>query len=410
MVAGLLIPIHRKLRPQIERLFFRERYALEQGVDSLLGELTTCDTPERLLGLSGERLDELLRPESCVIYARAGDTYTPVFVQGRAVPAAFDAQSPLIAALRSRNRPLLAERWAASRDATGLGPFDRAALETLDVAVVLPIRRGTELLGFLCLGGKHSGDVYTSTDVALLGSVVHAISRELLRFDDAEVIRQSRAMQEALRRYVPAPVAARVAGGEPIHAGEREVSVLFVDIRGYITYAEGRRAEGIFRTTNRFTETVARIVREHGGTVVEFTGDGLMAVFGAPEPLAQKERAAVEAGRELHGAVDALVLDDAGPLSVGVGIATGPAWIGDVHAFDHDIWTVVGNTPNLAARLQALTRDLDAAMVIDAATWRRAGYVAADLVRREQLPIRGRTEPEDVYLLPLVPPRAAAAG
>jgi class 3 adenylate cyclase len=406
-LAGLVVPAQRRLRPQIERVFFRERFALERGVESLLGDLTTCDTPERLLGLSGERLDALLRPESCVIYARAGDAYAPVFVRGgRAVPAAFEAQSPLIAALRSRDRPLVAERWAAA----GLTPFDRAALETLGVAVVLAIGRGTELVGFLCLGGKRSGDVYTSTDVALLGSVAHAVSRELRRFDDAEIIRQSRAMQEALRRYVPAPVAARVAGGEPLHGGEREVSVLFVDMRGYTTYAEGRQAEGIFRTTDRFTETVARIVREHGGTVVEFSGDGLMAVFGAPEPVAQKERAAVEAGRDLIDAVRRLVVEDAGPLSVGVGIATGPAWVGDVHAFDHDIWTVVGNTPNLAARLQALTRDLEAAMVIDAATWRGAGYVAADLVSRERVPIRGRTEPEDVYLLPLVPSRAAVAG
>jgi class 3 adenylate cyclase len=407
-LAAVLVPAYRVLRPQIDRLFFRERYALERGVESLLGDLTTCDTPERLLEVSGDRLDALLRSEACVIYARAGDAYAPVFVRGRVVPAAFEAQGPLIAALRSRDRPLVAERWAGRRDTAALGPFDRAALETLGVAVVLPIRRGQELFGFLCLGGKRSGDVYTSTDVALLGSVAHAISRELLRFDDAEIIRQSSAMQAALRRYVPAPVAARVAGGDPLHAGECEVSVLFVDIRGYITYAEGRKSDSIFRTTNRFIQTVARILRERGGTVVEFTGDGLMAVFGAPEPLAQKERAAVEAARDLAAAVGAVEVEDAGPLSVGVGIATGPVWVGDVHAFDHAIWTVVGNTPNLAARLQALTRDLEAAVVIDTATWRGAGYVAADLVPREAVPIRGRSEPEDVYLLPLVALRATA--
>ena len=63
------------------------------------------------------------------------------------------------------------------------------------------------------------------------------------------------------------------------------------------------------------------------------------------------------------------------------------------------IWTALGNTTNLAARLQSLTRELDAAMVIDLATWRAAGDTASDFDRREQVPIRGRSHREDVYVL-----------
>jgi len=111
----------------------------------------------------------------------------------------------------------------------------------------------------------------------------------------------------------------------------------------------------------------------------------------------------VEAGRELLGAVGSLPVGGTNELSVGVGIASGPAYVADVHAVDHHIWTAIGNTPNLAARLQALTRDLDAAMVIDATTRERAGYVSADFVLRQRLTIRGRTEPADVYMLPLAP-------
>ena len=408
-LAAVLVPAHRRLRPQIDRLFFKERYAIERGVEGLLHELAGCDGPEALFRLTGGRVDALVRPDACVIYTRAGDAYVPACVRGRAVPLAFEAGSPLIASLESLTRPLVAERWAGGRDLVGLGPFDRAALETLGVAVILPIRRGDTLVAFLCLGGKRSGDVYTTTDLALLGSVAHAISRELLRFDDAELVREARAMQEALRRYVPAPVAAQLGGRTSPVAGERDVSVLFVDIRGYTTYAEGRKAEDVFTTTNRFTEAVSGVVRAQGGTLVEFSGDGILAVFGAPEPLAQKERAAVEAGRDLIAAVGSLDVDGGRSLSVGVGIASGPAYVGDVQAVDHRIWTVIGNTPNLAARLQTLTRDLDAAMAIDAATWQRAGYVAADFLRHERVAIRGRTEPEDVYLLPLFH-RAAATG
>ncbi len=219
-------------------------------------------------------------------------------------------------------------------------------------------------------------------------------------------------MQEQLRRYVPGAVAEQLASGAELTTGEREVSVLFVDIRGYTSFSETRRAEEIFSTVNRYTETVSQIVQKHAGSVVEFNGDGMMAVFGAPRELAHKERAAVEAGYEIVEAVGALPVEDQEgrrtKLSVGVGIATGEAFVGNIQAVDRMIWTAIGNTTNLAARLQSLTRDLDAAMVIDLATWRAAGEVASDFERREAVPIRGRRHSEDVYLVPLGSERGAS--
>ncbi len=211
-------------------------------------------------------------------------------------------------------------------------------------------------------------------------------------------------MQESLRRYVPGAVAEQLASGRDLEAQEREVSVLFVDIRGYAALSQDRRAEEIFSTVNRYTETVSEEVRKHGGSVVEFNGDGMMAVFGAPQALPNQERAAVETARDILVAMESLRLEGAGadspPLSVGVGIATGEAFVGNIRAVDRMIWSAIGNTTNLAARLQALTRDLDASIVIDEPTRREADYVAADFERREETPIRGRRERETVYVLP----------
>ena len=72
-----------------------------------------------------------------------------------------------------------------------------------------------------------------------------------------------------------------------------------------------------------------------------------------------------------------------------------------MQAVDRRIWTALGNTTNLAARLQALTRELGAAIVIDAATQRSAGDAAAGFEHRPQVPIRGRSQREDLYLLPI---------
>jgi class 3 adenylate cyclase len=283
----------------------------------------------------------------------------------------------------------------------------------LGAAVVLPVSRNGSLAAFVCLGHKRSGDVYTATDLALLAAVTAKISSELQRFSEAEILNQARVMQDSLRRYVPGVVAARLESGSELEAAEREVSVLFVDIRGYTTYSEGRTAEEIFSTVNRYTEAVSRVVRQYFGAIVEFNGDGLMAVFGAPENIVGKERAAVEAGREIVAVVRSLALGGIGPerrpLEVGVGIATGQAFVGNIQAVDRMIWAAIGNTTNLAARLQSLSRDLKAAIVIDAATWTAAGESAADFERHEQTPIRGYRRAADVYALPLTAPAQRTA-
>jgi len=403
IAAGVVIPAHRRLRPQIDRLFFRHRYALDQGIAELLPTLSRCGDAVSLTERLGEGLNRLLRPETCVVYARVDDCYSPVFVEGRAVPPVFAADSPLIDVLASRRTPLALDRAGRRPQEASLGPFDRAALETLGAEVVVPVCRGNVIFAFICLGPKRSGDVYTSTDLSLLGAVAETTSLQLQYFDQEDVIREGRVMQASLRRYVPGAIADQLSVGGDLETGEREVCVLFVDIRGFTRLSENRQAEEIFSTVNRYTETVSQIVQKNGGAVVEFNGDGMMAVYGAPRELAHKERAAVETGIEIVDAVGALPVDPAlegSPhLSVGVGIATGEAYVGNIQAVDRMIWTAIGNTTNLAARLQSLTRDLDATVVIDRATWQRAESAAAGFRKREGVPVRGRRETLELYVL-----------
>jgi adenylate cyclase len=309
----------------------------------------------------------------------------------------------MITTLQQRSAPLASERVASRSREPGLSAFDRAALETLGVPVVVPVRRQGALVAFLCLGPKRSGDIYTPIDLTLLNAVGDKVSTQMARIDQEEMAREASTMQEQLRRYVPGAVARELESGESLEAQERAVSVLFVDIRGYSGYSEARHAREVFSAINRYTTTVSSIVDKFGGSVLEFSGDGMMAVFGAPRTIGDKERLAVLCAREACDAVqslDRLGLDEHA-LSVGVGIATGAAFVGNVRSVDRLIWTALGDTTNLAARLQGLTRDLDAAIVIDLATWRAAGEAAADFERRENVPIRGRSRREEVFILPL---------
>jgi class 3 adenylate cyclase len=126
-----------------------------------------------------------------------------------------------------------------------------------------------------------------------------------------------------------------------------------------------------------------------------------MAVFGAPLPLPDKERAAVETALAIRERVRALRFGEEGQaLDVGIGIATGPAYVGSIQAVDRAIWSALGNTTNLAARLQALTREQEASVALDETTRRRAGAAAAAFASIGIVPIRGR-RPIEVFTLGL---------
>lgn len=398
VVAAGLVPGHRLLQPRIERMVFRERHALRAGVDALLSELTQATGPDELLTLVGERLDVLVRPAWCLISVPLAGGFAPVFARGMDDPPVLRADGQVIGALRTRTGPFDGHQWARTLPAA-----ERATLD-LDAPALVPVRRAGELAAAICLGPKRSGDVYTATDLALLAAVAEKVSAELLRFDAADILRHERAMSEALRRYVPEPVALRLTRGQSIDGGEEDVSVLFVDIRGYTTYSEQQTAGTVFSMVNRYTEAVSAVIQRRGGTVVEFLGDGLMAVFGAPEAMPDHARAAVQAACEVVATVRQLALgahDGTAPISVGVGIATGHAFVGNVQTNDRLVYTALGDVVNLASRIERLTRELQVAVAIDEHTHRRAGDSAARFECHPGVHIRGRAEPVDVYALPL---------
>src|SRR5262245_1893805 len=177
-LAALVVPFGGRLRTTIERTFFAERHAFERGIEQLLRDLSACDRPEQICTLVAERVATLLRPERLVLYLRGGETFAPAVVRGAGRPAALAASD-----LERRAGPV-----------TALASPDGAA-EELEVR----LHQGDDLAAVLRLGPKRSGDIYTSTDLTLLGAVAEKASSELLRCRDAETIQRGRAHVDALR-------------------------------------------------------------------------------------------------------------------------------------------------------------------------------------------------------------------
>jgi adenylate cyclase len=207
--------------------------------------------------------------------------------------------------------------------------------------------------------------------------------------------------RDAFARFVPSQVVDQVLARADRHLGlggvRAEATVLFCDLRGFTTYAEGLPAERVIETLNHYLPEMTEAILDHGGTLVSYSGDGIMAVFGAP--IEQRDHAdrAVAAVREMVGQrlerfnawVRAEGLGDG--FRIGVGLNSGPVMSGNVGSERRLEYAAIGDTTNTAARLEALTKDLGRQVLISDTTralLRDEG--AADLVYVGPATLRGK--------------------
>ena len=197
-------------------------------------------------------------------------------------------------------------------------------------------------------------------------------------------------LRRTFERYVAPGVVAEILAdpeaAEGILRGRQlEVTVLMSDIRGFTTLtrqrSEAGQSELHVRQLNEYLGAMVDVVGQHGGTIDKFIGDAVMAVFGSPLSRGAREEArqAVRCGLAMRAALAALNADwrqrGLAELDNGVGLASGPVLAGQIGSPKRLEFTVIGDTVNLAARLEAMTRQVEAPLVFDAAT---AALLAGD--------------------------------
>ncbi|MCB1305031.1 MAG: adenylate/guanylate cyclase domain-containing protein [Leptospiraceae bacterium] len=155
-------------------------------------------------------------------------------------------------------------------------------------------------------------------------------------------------------------------------AQKLEVSVLFSDIRGFTTLSEAMAPEDITNWLNRYFAGVSRIIRDHGGMIDKFIGDAVMAIFGAPVQRDDHARRAVQAAiameRFRKEISDQFLSEGLPELRTGTGIHSGAVVAGPIGSSDRMEYTVVGDTVNLASRLEGLTPKLQKKILISEST------------------------------------------
>lgn len=178
----------------------------------------------------------------------------------------------------------------------------------------------------------------------------------------------------------------------------QKITVLFADIRGFTAISEKANPEKIVGLLNRYFSAMSEVIFSHGGTLDKYIGDGLMAIFGAPtttpEDALNAVRAAVAMQKRLIPLNEELRSDGFGQISVGIGLHTGEATIGYVGSDKRSEYTAIGDTVNLASRLESHAQG--GQILISDATAAAAGS-SLPLKAQEPLAVKNRVQPVSLY-------------
>ncbi len=214
-------------------------------------------------------------------------------------------------------------------------------------------------------------------------------------------------LREAFGTYLDKSVAEYILSeGFSEEGVELEVSVLFCDVRDFTGFARQAEAKEVVARLNGLFEVVVPIVTRHGGHVDKFVGDGLLAVFGAPESYPDHADRAVRAACEIASRVNS---DDGPGLRVGVGVNTGRVIAGSIGGAGRLNFSVIGDPVNVAARVEAATRELDENVLITEGTRRELGS-AIEAEPRGEHELKGIAEPVALYAPRIAEPAPAPAG
>ncbi len=212
-------------------------------------------------------------------------------------------------------------------------------------------------------------------------------------------LKERAALHAAFGSYVDPALAQRlIESGSALFAGEDiEVSVLFTDVRDFTSYAESVTPTGAVERLNRLFDLVVPVLHDHHGHANHYLGDGLLAVFGAPQTLGRHADAAVAAAIEIQRVVRS---EFGSGLRLGIGINTGPVIAGTVGGGGRHEFTVIGDTVNVASRIEQLTKDTGDLILITEATRSAMSTPRPRSIKRGAFEVKGKSASVVVHAVP----------
>jgi adenylate cyclase len=180
----------------------------------------------------------------------------------------------------------------------------------------------------------------------------------------------------------------------------RDVTVMFLDIRDFTAYSEGKSPEEVMTYLNRLFGMMVESVNQHNGIVNKFLGDGFMAVFGAPFSSGEDTRNAVDAALEIYRRVDeAAAKGEIAPTRIGIGLHAGTAVTGNVGTSARQEYTIIGDVVNVASRVEGLNKQFNSQVLVTHVVWDRLGSPRPDGKSLGPVDVRGHQAVEVFQLV-----------
>ena len=215
--------------------------------------------------------------------------------------------------------------------------------------------------------------------------------------------RASRSLQDSFGQYVPPELAKRISSSQSVSMdGEsRELSVLFSDVRNFTAISEKFSPQELTRLMNRMLTALSEAIYEHGGTVDKFIGDAVMAFWNAPLEDAEHARHAVLSAIAMQKAMDTLAAqlreEGHGDMKLGIGICSGPASVGNMGSKLRVAYTAMGDTVNVAARVEGLTKYYKVGVLVTDSTYQMCEATGIAFRVVDQVRVKGREKPLLIY-------------
>lgn len=265
--------------------------------------------------------------------------------------------------------------------------YDAGSLSTTDGSVLFPLTVKGQLAGVMRAPGS------ARSDDPLLATLANQLS---IALENARLYHE---LGTLFRQYMsPDVAAALLADPDQAALGGSlvEVTALFADLRGFTTFSEGVAPAEIVRMLNRYHGAAVPCILDNGGTIVQFVGDALLALFNAPARQSDHARRAVRAALDMQRATEEIARSEPDWPRFRVGANTGPALVGNIGSETLRGFNAMGDAVNVASRLQGLAEP--GQVVIGEATVRAIG-ADAQVVSLGEHTVKGRLRPVRAYVV-----------
>ena len=264
--------------------------------------------------------------------------------------------------------------------------------------VSVPLLVAGRLVGILTVYNNDEAKDFTESDIRLL-TIMAAQSAQVV--ERARVERARRAIAEMFGQFTAPEIVDEILRCGPETNGTRRyVTVLFMDVRGFSTYAETTPPEEVVLYLRALFDHTIESVNQHRGIVHQLLGDGMMAIFGAPISHGNDAQNAVNAGLEMITRVrNAVAAGNLRRTHLGIGIHAGDVVAGTIGSAAHLEYKVTGDVVNVASRIEQLNKVFDSTLLISKSVYEALDPPPVGAEPLGSIALNGRSEPVNIYRL-----------